>query len=210
MGSHENSGRLVDVALYAHRVVALNRSVNLIDVRRFVIVNFLDPRRADGRRDGFVDFAVRGPIILLVEQCPFHRLKLAEFRGGICKARGLHRVWMHVEREIAMHDINLARVDIIVDHLLERQLVKSAASRALGKSSKISMVTGALFEPSVFPLPLDGLFELAAAGLGGGFVADFVCGRTEVPEMAASAPTKRKIPIRRKGWGFTLRSPRFL
>jgi hypothetical protein len=89
------------------------------------------------------------------------------------------------------------------------------------------MVIGAFFDPKAFaprePVTVDagfaaglaavcvaaGLVErgVAAADFGTAFVDVFVCAREDEPVIAATATTKRKIPIRLVGSGFTRYSP---
>jgi hypothetical protein len=88
-------------------------------------------------------------------------------------------------------------------------------------------VMGALFDPSAFasgePVTSEAGFAagvagvlvgadlaeplVAAAGFGTALAAVFVCVRAETPEIAATATTKIRIPIRLKS-GFTCCSPK--
>ena len=89
------------------------------------------------------------------------------------------------------------------------------------------MVIGAFFDPNAFAsmelvttdagftAGLAGVFVgagflelgVAAADLGTAFVDVFVCAREAAPVIDATATTKRKIPIRLMGSGFTRNSP---
>ena len=76
-------------------------------------------------------FPLVRPFVLMIVQGPFDGLELPEFRRGICEARGLPGIRVHVQRKIAMNEVHLAGDHVIVDHLLHRAFKKSAARRAL-------------------------------------------------------------------------------
>ena len=118
---HENGGRAIHLARVSQSKVPLNRGINLGHLGCFNCANFLHVR--GGKRPGErgLYLACRAPVVLLFIKRPLGRLKLPSFRSGIGPERGLVRMAVHIQREIAMYQVNLATGDVVIHELLRRR-----------------------------------------------------------------------------------------
>ena len=71
-----HSRRLVHIALHPQRAVALDGSVDLADVLRFIGLKFLELRGREIGCDDLVNISLARPFVLVVVQGPLDGLKL--------------------------------------------------------------------------------------------------------------------------------------